>query len=359
MNKKNLFVWPFSMACLIPLLANAAVGIRATIELSDVSEVRICWESVPGLIYQVQHRLDLDTGVWIDLGPPVSAPTSLRMCVTEPVDQPSRFFRVVGPDMVWIPPGTFTMGSPETEAERQLTGADETQHEVMISRGFWMGKYEVTQGEYFDVVGSNPSYFRNGTTPALGGTGGPVTNELLHPVEQVSWIDATNYCGLLTERERLAGRLPVGYEYRLATEAQWEYACRAGTTTSHHYGDELRSGMANFSGEDEYDASTGTIENPQGVDVGRTTAVGSYEPNAWGLYDMHGNVWEWCQDWLGDYPAGPVTDPTGAETAWGRVVRGGGWNFIASSCRSANRYRYSPDLWYFARGFRVALVAVP
>jgi formylglycine-generating enzyme required for sulfatase activity len=115
-------------------------------------------------------------------------------------------------NMVWIPPGTFTMGSPETESGRNSNEGPQTQ--VTISRGFWMGKYEVTQGEYLEVVGNNPSYFRNGTMPHEGGTGGPVTNELLHPVETVSWSDATNYCALLTERERAAGRLPEGYVYR-------------------------------------------------------------------------------------------------------------------------------------------------
>ena len=124
-----------------------------------------------------------------------------------------------------------------------------------------------------------------------------MTNELRHPVEQVTWFDATNYCALLTERERLAGRLPEGYVYRLPTEAEWEYACRAGTTSAFHYGPALRSGMANFRGRYEYDSLVGTTENPAGIWLGRTTEVGSYAPNAWGLYDMHGNVWEWCQDW--------------------------------------------------------------
>ena len=274
---------------------------------------------------------------------------------------PARYYRVVGapanPDparLVWIPPGTFTMGSPTNEAERL---SNELQHEVTISRGFWMGKYEVTQEDYLEVVGSNPSYFRNGTE-SEGGTGGPVTNELVHPVEKVTWFEATNYCGLRTERERGVGRLPEGYIYRLATEAEWEYACRAGTTTSHHYGNELRSGMANFDGPHEYDASGGTMTNPEGIFLGRTTGVGSYAPNAWGLYDMHGNVWEWCQDWYGDYPAGPVADPTGPAAGSDRVLRGGCWGDDALLCRSADRDKgYPVDRGRIGYGFRVVLAA--
>lgn len=215
------------------------------------------------------------------------------------------FYRVRGipsnPDpeqLAWVPPGTFHMGSPVTEAERARGGQDERQHEVTISRGFWMGKHEVTQEEYLAVVGTNPSYFRNGIQPTaepetgIAGMEGPVTDELRHPVETVTWYEASDYCTLITEKGRAAGQLPDGYVYRLPTEAEWEYACRAGTTTSLHYGDQLLSGMANFWGTQEYDASVGTIDNPAGIYLGRTTPVGSYAPNAWGLHDMHGNVYE-------------------------------------------------------------------
>ena len=217
------------------------------------------------------------------------------------------------------------MGSPESEPARD---SNETQHEVTLSRGFWMGKYEVTQGEYASVIGSNPSLLTNGITGDWFGTGGPVTNEVRHPVETVSWFNATNYCGQLTEQERAAGRLPEGYEYRLPTEGEWEYACRAGTTTAFHYGAALRSGMANFDGHYEYPPCGGEeyyCHNPSGTYLGRTTEAGSYAPNGWGLYDMHGNVFEWCGDWYEEYPAGPVTDPTGPDTGSDRVIRGGGW----------------------------------
>ena len=211
--------------------------------------------------------------------------------------------------MVWIATGTFTMGSPPTEAIRYDNESPQT--EVTISQGFWMGRYEVTQGDYLAVIGSNPSAF-------LG--------DLNRPVEQVNWYGAANYCARLTDVERAAGRLPAGYVYRLPTEAEWEYAARAGTTTAFHYGPALRSGTENFDGRREYDSSVGTIDNAPGTYLGRTTPVGSYEPNAWGLYDIHGNVWEWCQDWHGPYPGGYVTDPEGPSTGSRRAARAGCWS---------------------------------
>ena len=165
---------------------------------------------------------------------------------------------VVTSNMVWISPGDFTMGSPDTEAER--FSAEGPQTRVTITEGFWMGKYEVTQGEYASVMGSNPSWF-NGPRPYSYGQdgGGPIDygTDLTRPIEQVTWNEAEAYCAGLTTREQNAGRLPAKYVYRLPTEAEWEYACRAGTTTAFHYGPSLRSAMANFSGDYEYDASIG------------------------------------------------------------------------------------------------------
>src|SRR6266481_4160256 len=191
-----------------------------------------------------------------------------------------RFYRAVSvaapadPNLVFIQPGTFTMGSPTNEAEWDST---EVQHIVTISRGFWMGKYLVTQGDYLAVVGSNPSYF----TSANG-----YPDDLTRPVEQVNWYDATNYCLMRTQQERAAGLIPTNYVYRLPTESEWEYACRAGTTTAFYLGSGLHSGQANFDGHYEYDASVGNTYNPSGIFLEQTTAVGSYQPNPWGLYDM-------------------------------------------------------------------------
>jgi formylglycine-generating enzyme required for sulfatase activity len=265
---------------------------------------------------------------------------------TTPVGSPMQTI----PNMVWIPCGTFVMGSPTSEAERY---SDETQHTVTLTQGFYMGKYAVTQGEYLALMGSNPSYF---TTRDWNGN--TIAPDLNRPVEQVSWIDATNYCAHLTQQEQAAGRLPSGWVYRLPTESEREYACRAGTTTAFHYGNALHGGMANFFDYYEYDASIGDIyvSNPAVPWLPRTTTVGSYQPNAWGLYDMHGNVWEWCQDWYGSYPTGSVTDPQGPSSGSDRVIRGGFWYGYARICRSAYRFNiFYPDYRDFGIGFRVVL----
>ena len=254
------------------------------------------------------------------------------------------------PGMVWVPPGTFVMGSPASEAERY---SDEVQHTVTLSHGFYMGKYAVTQGQYLAVVGNNPSYFQTRDY-----NGNPISPDLNRPVEEVSWNDATNYCALLTRSDRGAGRVPSGWGYRLPTEAEREYACRAGTTTAFHFGSAIHGGMANFYDYYEYDAAIGDIyvASPSVPWLPRTTTVGSYAPNAFGLYDMHGNVWEWCQDWYGAYPTGSVTDPQGPASGSCRVIRGGGWGYSGWVCRSAYRdYFNNPAYRYCLIGFRVVL----
>jgi formylglycine-generating enzyme required for sulfatase activity len=250
------------------------------------------------------------------------------------------------PNMVWIPPGTSVMGSPTSEQQRNT---DETQHTVTLTKGFYMGKYAVTQGEYLALIGSNPSYF----TPANG-----YSQDLNRPVEVVTWIDATNYCAQLTQQEQAAGRLPSGWVYRLPTESEWEYACRAGTTTAFNFGSAIHGGTANFEDHWEYDASIGYIyvSNPAVPTLDRTTKVGSYQPNAWGLYDMHGNVWEWCRDWYGSYPTGSVTDPQGPVSGSGCVLRGGCYSSMGRYCRSACRYGdIGPQGRGETIGFRVVL----
>ena len=236
----------------------------------------------------------------------------------------------VNPDpahLVWIPPGTFTMGSPSTEVDR--TSIEGPQTQVTISQGFWMSKYETTQEEYLGVMGSNPSSF---------------IGDSKRPVERVRWIDATDYCGKLTVRELAAGRLPSGYKYRLPTEAEWEYACRAGTTTRFGYGDD--AGYTQLGSYAWYDSNSGST----------THAVGVKKPNAWGLYDMHGNVWEWCLDrWSESLPGGSVTDPRGPTTGSFRVLRGGGWRDYGGYGRSAYRSSGTPDNWSYDIGFRPVL----
>ena len=321
---------------------------------------------VVGTVYSIQYATGLaPTNVWVDRT--LLQGKGAHTVWSDPT-APARgqgFYRAVSvpapadANLVFIQPGTFRMGSPTSEAERY---SDERQHTVTISRGFWMGKYLVTQRDYMSVVGSNPSYFRNGVGPLSNrGTGSVITDELSHPVERVSWIDATNYCALRTQQERAAGLIATNCAYRLPTEAEWEYACRAGTTTAFYLGGRLRSGQANFLGENEYDASVGSIYNPNFIYVGRTTPVGSYAANPWGLYDTTGNLMEWCQDWYGAYPNGGVTDPQGAVSGSSKVVRGGGFVALGRGCRSASRsndFYPRPDerSWYF--GFRVVLAAV-
>jgi len=228
--------------------------------------------------------------------------------------------------LVWIPPGTFMMGSPSTEQTRFYYENPQTQ--VTISQGFWMSKYEVTQGEYQVVMGRNPGFF---------------TGDLSMPVEGMSWLDATNYCWKLTQQENVARRLPVGYVYRLPTEAEWEYCCRAGTTTRFSYGDDLNyTNLMNYAWC--YDNSSFT-----------THPVGTKLPNPWGLYDMYGNVWEWCSDWFGNYPGGIVTDPMGASLGTYRVQRGGSWDYDGRGCGSATRGFGTPSNRSFVLGFRVVL----
>jgi len=171
-------------------------------------------------------------------------------------------------------------------------------------------------------------------------------------VESVSWDKAIEFCGKLTEREKTAGRLPSEYEYTLPTEAQWEYACRAGTNSSFTYGDSLDSGQANLTGN-LLKAGAGKGQYYQ-----RTVEVGSYHANAWGFYDMHGNVWEWCYDRYGKYPVDIVSDPVGASYGSDRVMRGGSWKSISRLCRSAHRNYVPPSFRNNYLGFRLAIRAV-
>ena len=238
-------------------------------------------------------------------------------------------------NMVAIAPGSFLMGSPAPVGQVPYLNQANAQpvHPVTITRPFWMGKFEVTQTEYLAVMGNNPSYFQGSYQGAN------------RPVEQVSWTNAMAYCAALTALETAAGRLPSGYAYRLPTEAEWEYCCRAGTSTEFHVGAGLGCGQANF------DNCVGVI----------TSVVGSYAPNAWGLHDMHGNVWERCLDsWDGsaNYPAGPVSDPYVTSGPF-RVIRGGAWFGSSAVCRSAHRdYGGSPTGTYFMGGFRVVCAPV-
>ena len=229
------------------------------------------------------------------------------------------------------------MGSPGDEVERR---PDEAQVEVTLTRGFWMAKYETTQGEWMRVFEKLP---------------GPLTAELPggdeYPVGNVNFAEAEAFCRRLTERSWQSGELPRDWEFRLPTEAQWEYACRAGTTTATSFGDSLSSKQANFRGQPYNGAEAGPS-------LGRAAPVGRYPANPWGLHDMHGNTFEWCRDWYHvRLPGGTDPDRYLAKAA-SRVRRGGCWADEGWPCRSAFRLRFEPERRYDHIGFRIVAVQV-
>ncbi len=229
-------------------------------------------------------------------------------------------------EMVYIPGGTFTMGSPESEENRYDN--ESPQHQVKVPP-FYLGKYPVTQAQYKAIMGNNPSSFKGEK----------------RPVEKVTWHNAVEFCQKLSQK--------TGKTYRLPSEAEWEYACRAGTTTPFYFGETLTPELANYDGNYTY------ASGPKGVYRKKTTDVGSFPPNAFGLYDMHGNVWEWCQDvWHENYNGAP-TDGSAWESGGDssrRMQRGGSWDQSPRYCRCANRSRHNADIRSDNRGFRVVLL---
>ena len=242
------------------------------------------------------------------------------------------------------------MGSPANGSGR---GTNKTQRQVSVS-SFYMGKYEVTQKEYQEIMGSNPSNFKG---PNL-------------PVERVSWFDAIEYCNRLSERDGLTPAYTISGSgkkrtaswnrsangYRLPTEAEWEYACRAETSGPFSTGNNITTSQANYDGNYPYN------KNEKGEYRQKTTPVGSFAANPWGLYDMHGNVWEWCWDWYGAYPKVTAEnavqkDPLGASSGSSRVLRGGSWYNIGRHLRSTARNSFSPSSRSSDTGFRLALNA--
>jgi formylglycine-generating enzyme required for sulfatase activity len=252
----------------------------------------------------------------------------------------------IGMRFALVPPGRFLMGSPPEEENRS---EDEELHEVEITRPFWLGVFPVTQGQWRAVMGDNPSWF------SASGRGkdkvqGLDTDDF--PVEQVSWEDAQTFLKKLAEK---AEEKKNGREYRLPSEAEWEYSCRGGADVKYPFSfntpsTSLSSTQANFDGNYPYG---GAAEGPYPE---RTSEVGSYEANPFGLFDMHGNVEEWCSDWFDDYEAGPATDPRGPSEGLARVRRGGSWLYFGRDCRAALRLRDTPSLRNRYLGFRVAAV---
>lgn len=235
------------------------------------------------------------------------------------------------------------MGSPRDEPERRQ---GENQVNVMLTQGFWIGKFEVTQGEWKNIVGEIPGVLDKGEGARF-------------PTYDVNFAQCEEFCAKLTARARASGSLPANWEFRLPTEAQWEYACRAGTTTATPYGNSLSSSQANFLGHTPYNGGA------MGPALDRTCEVGQYAPNAWGMYDMPGNVFEWCRDWYHNrLPGG--TDPDlhnvpGNRNVAGslsRVRRGGCWADVGWPCRSAFRLRFEPERGHSHIGFRIVAVQI-
>jgi formylglycine-generating enzyme required for sulfatase activity len=234
-----------------------------------------------------------------------------------------KFTNSLGMEFVYIPPGTFMMGSPTNKKERSI---DEILHKVTLTKGFYIQSTEVTQGQWRAVMDNNPSNFKN-----YGDN---------YPVENVSWNDCKEFIRRLNQKEGIN-------KYRLPTETEWEYACRAGTDTLFYFGHCLSTDKANYNGNNQLSGCQ------KGMYRKRTMLVGSFPPNAWDLYDMHGNVWEWCENWYGKYPSIHVIDPTVPSSGAYRVVRGGSWDNGARDCQSAYRFNFIPGYRYSTIGFRL------
>jgi formylglycine-generating enzyme required for sulfatase activity len=277
------------------------------------------WRGLPGDQFQVQLKTNLADAAWTPLNAPVVSNDTEFSVIDATLAPPhNRFYRVqrlprlqVPDSMVYVPSGAFLMGTPANDPNK--TPNELSQFQAAFTYGFWIGQFEVTQSEYQNVMCTNPATF---------------SGDLNYPVETVSWRDATNYCARLTDQERQAGRLPGNYVYRLPSEAEWEFAARAGTTNRFSFGDDP-SVLGNYAW---YNGNSGSATHP----------VGQLQPNPWGLNDVHGNVFEWCWDWIGGTPAGAVTDFKGSTAGAYHAIRGGAWLFPWGDCRSSWRIGYAP-----------------
>ena len=290
------------------------------------------WQGMLGDQFQVQIKTNLADAAWGTLSSQIVANgTGFSASEALLAQQGARYYRVLrfprlqAPDsMIYISPGTFVMGTPANDPNK--TPNELPQFQVTLTRGFWINQFEVSQSEYQNLTCTNPATF---------------TGDLNRPVENISWRNAMDYCALLTQQERQAGRLPDGYLYRLPTEAEWEYAARAGTTNWFSFGND-QSLLSNYGWYD-------------GNSQGTTHSVGQLQSNPWGLKDVYGNVFEWCWDWIGSAPTQPVTDFRGSTTDTYHAIRGGASSFPWVDCRSSWRIGYSPASIPSDVGFRIVL----
>jgi len=297
--------------------------VRLSVKILDTTTALIIGASA-GNIPKINAIAELlEPGIVVPLGNNAGTPPQPVGKTPGKAPQGKRFTNSLGMEFVWIPPGNFMMGSLKSEPGR---ADDETLHEVTLTKGFYLQTTEVTQGQWKAVMGKNPSCFKKGAA---------------YPVERVSWEDCREFIMLLNRKEGTD-------TYRLPTEAEWEYACRAGTRGPFYTGACLSTAEAHYDGRYPLPGC------PKGTHPEQPMPVKSFVPNAWGLYDMHGNVWEWCADWYGAYPGGSVSEPMWPLSEPARVLRGGCWYDSARSCRSANRANYKPGGRYEVRGFRLS-----
>jgi len=298
----------------------------------DGKGLTLKWRGLSGDQFQADFKTNLAQLDWTPVNTPVwAADSEFSLNEVAPPGPQGSYFRVQRlprlqpPDtLLFVPPGNFQMGTPTNELNR--TPVELKPFSVTFTQGFWIGQFEVTQSEYQNVACTNPA---------------PLSGDLEYPAANVSWSNAVSYCELLTRRERQAGRLPAGYAYRLPTEAEWEYAARAGSTNRFGFGDDLSllSAYAWFSGNSH----------------GAAHAVGQLQPNLWGLNDIQGNVAEWCLDWINPAPTGPVTDYRGSITNSMHAIRGGAWSLSGTTCRLGWRSGVSAAARSPEIGFRIVL----
>ncbi len=290
------------------------------------------WRGLAGDQFQVQYKTNLGDATWTTLSSTILTNDTSFSLVESLISRPaSAYYQIqrlpklqVLDSMVYLSPGTFLMGTPVTDTNK--TPTELTQFQATLTRGFWISRFEVTQSDYQNLACTNPATF---------------PFDLEQPVESVTWRNAVDFCALLTQRERQAGRLPAEYVYRLPTEVEWEYAARAGTVTRFTFGDD--SALIS-----DYAWQAGNSQKT-------THSVGQRLPNPWGLEDMTGNVLEWCWDWIATTPNQPVTDYVGSTTNTYHAVRGGAWSLPWVSCRSSWRNYYPSNARSSDLGFRIVL----
>lgn len=336
---RNIWIYTIGIAFLLNN-SNLWVGAQDLFSLqiekshSSLQLAEISMQGEPGGLYHLLKSFDLSNWKIDQTASPESGEATVRFSIQMNAS-PHAFYRIESmplqplDQMVRIEPGTFLMGSPDDEVGRYLD-KETPQTENTLTQVYWISKYEVTQGEFEALMGFNPSRFRILEDPQL-------------PVESVTWFSALEYCQKLTQNERETGRLTEAFEYRLPTEAEWAYATRAGTTTRFSYGD------------DPFYEALHEHAWYKGNSRLQPHPVGEKAPNPWGLYDVHGNVFEWCMDWFDNLPGGSLTDSWGPEDGYDRVVRGGYWDSSPAFCRSALRVHHPPEARLAFIGFRIVL----